>query len=145
MSLARHLRAFRHVVGRRGAALLCFAILDAVYAAGLVWPGPNGGGATQVWFGSILPLWFWALWWLSATVVCTVGALNKRYDQAGFIAAISIKIWWGVLGLIGWIAGQVPVSAPAVWLGLSVLVMLIAGWPEPEHHVIEGEVGRGGD
>src|SRR6185312_4146021 len=138
MPLARRVRAIRHLIGRRGAALLCFATLDVVYAASLAFPGPNGGGAAQRWFGSILPLWFWAIWWLAVAVICAWGALNAC-DRVGFSAAIGIKVWWGLLGFVGWVVGEVPVSTAGIWLGLAVLVGLIAGWPEPEHHVIEGE------
>lgn len=144
MSLARRVRALQHLVGRRGAALLCFAVLDVTYAAGLAFPGPNGGGATQRWFGAIMPLWFWALCWLAVATLCVVGAF-WQHDRMGFIAAIGIKIWWGTLGLLGWLVEEVPVSAAGVWLGLAVLVMLISGWPEPEYHVIEEEAERGGD
>jgi hypothetical protein len=144
MPLARRVRAFRHHIGRRGAALLCFGTLDVIYAISLAFPGPNGRGAAPRWYGSILPLWVWAIWWLVVAVVCTIGAF-RPCDRAGFAAAIGIKIWWGTLGLVGWVLGEVPVSTAGIWLGLAVLVALIAGWPEAEHHVIDGEAADGGD
>lgn len=142
MSAARRYRAVRHQVGRRGAALLCFATLDVVYSASLAFPGPNGGGASQRWFGSILPLWVWACWWMAVAVIC-VASCCRENDLYGFIAAISIKVWWGLLSLVGWLLQEVPVSSAGIWLGLAVIVGLIAGWPEPEHHVIDGEAERG--
>lgn len=144
MSLARRVRAFRHVIGRRGAALLCFATLDIVYAISLAFPGPNGRGAAPTWYGSILPLRVWALWWLAVAVVCMFEAF-RTCDRAGFSAAIGIKVWWGLLALVGWLFGEVPVSTTGIWLGLAVLVILIAGWPEAEHHVIEREARDGRD
>lgn len=143
MSLARRFRAVKHKIGRRGAALLCFATLDLVYACSLAFPARDGGGPAARWFATILPLWFWAIWWLSVAAIC-VAYCCRENDRYGFAAAIGIKIWWGVLSLVGWLLQEVPVSSAGIWLGLAVLVILIAGWPEPEHHVIEEESGSGG-
>jgi hypothetical protein len=77
----------------------------------------------------------WALLWGLVGVVCLVSAF-RRADQAGFAAAISIKMLWGLLFAGGQVFAGLDrgyVSA-AVWLALALLVALIAGWPEPQQN-----------
>jgi hypothetical protein len=122
------------VVGRRGAVLAYLAVVDVLYALSLWRPGgTQGQSATMLFIAGVMPLSWWAALWLSIAVLCTAGAFVHRFDRAAFAAAAGIKTLWGGTFLFGWIAGDVSrgwVSA-VIWLGLAALVMILAGWPEP--------------
>lgn len=133
--------AVRGHLGRRGSALLAFAVLDVVYGISLAWPAPGQvrPGSALGWFSEIAPLDVWAFVWWTVAAICVVAVVLTllrrgvtRADRYAFSAAIGIKIWWGTLSLIGWIMREVPISSAGIWLGLAFLVALIAGWPEPE-------------
>lgn len=123
-----------HVVGRRGAVLAYLAVVDVLFAVSLADPAPPGDRPSGVRFlAEVLPLQVWAGLWAAVAVVLVVGAFVHRIDRWAFAAAIMIKTLWGHVYLLGWIVGEVErgwVNA-VVWLGLAVLVMIIAGWPEP--------------
>lgn len=120
-------------VGRRGAALLFFAVLDLVYAVSLVNPDAAARGGQQLrWLAVLAPLWVWAALWGATGTICAVYAFRRR-DGLGFTAAIVIKVLWGMASIGGWLVGGVDrgyVSA-VVWLAFAAFVWVIAGWPEP--------------
>ena len=114
-------------IGRRGAALLFFFLLDAVSAFALLNP-PRPITATYTWPATMAPLWVWAAAWAAVGLTCLVYAF-LRHDTPAFTAAVSIKVLWGgVLG-IGWVSGQVErgYSIAAIWLAFAAFVYLIAG------------------
>ncbi len=124
-------RAAHSKVGRRGAALIGFGIVDVIYGASLIQPSGSIPNATARWFGSIGPMSLWvALWWAVA-LVCFMSAICKSRDGWGFAAAIALKIWWVLLCFVGWRSGEVSSGAVGVWFGFTYFVGLIAGWPEP--------------
>lgn len=126
------------VVGRRGVVLLFLALLDFVYALSLCRPAPSQLRApTTVFLASVAPLHVFAWAWLTVGILCLAGAFGRRrwsaLDVWPFLAAIVIKVFWGTLLGLGWALGAVErgwVSA-AVWVALAVLVITLAGWPEP--------------
>lgn len=119
-------------VGRRGRVLLFFGSLDLVYAVSLTAPDAESRRtAFFTWLADIAPLWVWAIAWGGVGAVCVWQAFCRR-DQAGYAAAVSLNVFWGLVSAAGWLFGGVErgyVSA-AVWLGLAALVMVISGWPE---------------
>lgn len=127
-----------HVVGRRGAVLAYLAVVDVLFAVSLCNPAPVAERPSGVRFlGEVLPLQAWAVLWAAVALVLVVGAFVHRFDRWAFAAAMLIKTLWGGVYLLGWIVGEVErgwVNA-VVWLGLAVLVMIIAGWPEPRAEV----------
>jgi hypothetical protein len=127
------MRAARARVGRRGSALLFFALLDLVLAASLAGaPAATRSSPTYAFLSLLLPLWAWALVWAAVGVVCLVQAF-MLCDRIAFACASWLKVGWGVLNLTGWLLGEIPrgyVSA-VIWLALASFVALIASWPEP--------------
>jgi hypothetical protein len=114
-------------VGRRGAALLFFALLDFVYCYALL-STPRPLVAFYAWMEHIMPLAAWAACWGLVGAICLVFAF-LLYDTPAFMAAVALKVAWGLPPLFGWLAGSVErgyVSA-VVWLGFAAFVFLIAG------------------
>jgi hypothetical protein len=114
-------------IGRRGAALLFFTLLDLVYAYALLNP-PRPLSEAYSWPQTLLPLWVWALIWASVGALCLVFAFLPR-DTVAFTAAVALKVMWGLIFLIGQAVGGVErgyVSA-VIWLAFAAFVYLIAG------------------
>lgn len=121
-------------VGKRGRALLFFGALDVVVAVSLAAPDAETRRvALYVWLAQIAPLWVYAFTWGGVGIVCLWQAFCRR-DQVGFTAAASLKVFWGLACLGGWVFGGVErgyVSA-AIYLGLAYLVArVLAPWDEP--------------
>lgn len=125
-----------HRIGRRGAALLFFFILDFFNGWSLLDPLPESrqSHGTQ-WLASVLPLEAWGAIWLFVGLLCLIGALI-RTDVVAWVAAMSIKVMWGLLWLLGWMLDGVERGwvFAAFWLALAALVALLAGWAEPGDH-----------
>lgn len=118
-------------VGRRGAALLFFTLLDAVYCYGLL-TIPRPLAPFYAWMATIAPLGAWAACWGLVGAVCLVYAFQV-YDTPAFMAAVSLKVGWGLLSLFGWLLGAIDrgyVQA-VVWLAFAAFVYLIAGGIPP--------------
>ena len=122
------------IVGRRGAVLAYLAVVDFLFALSLSRPAPvSERPSAYLFLGRLLLLEGWAALWAAVGALLLVGAFVHRLDRWAFASACLIKIFWGGIYLLGWIAGEISrgwVNA-VVWLGLAVLVMIIAGWPEP--------------
>jgi len=114
-------------VGRRGAALLFFVLLDFTYAFGLL-AAPRPLVPFYAWMDEVMPLGAWAACWGMVGVICLWFAF-RAYDTPAFMAAVALKVGWGLLSLFGWTLGAVDrgyVSA-VIWLGFAAFVFLIAG------------------
>jgi hypothetical protein len=114
-------------IGRRGAALLFFALLDAVYCYGLL-TAPRPLVPFYVWMSGVLPLGLWAAGWGLVGAVCLLFAF-RVYDTPAFMAAVALKVAWGLMAFFGWVAGEIDrgyVSA-VIWLAFAAFVFLIAG------------------
>jgi hypothetical protein len=131
--LSRRLAVLWRRVGRRGSALLFFATLDFIYGWSLFDPDSSAlAHPGYRWLASVLPLAAWGAVWLFVGALCLIGAFVHE-DSIAWVAAMSIKVMWGVLWFLGWSLAGVDrgwVSA-AVWLPMAALVALLAGWPEP--------------
>lgn len=120
-------------VGRRGAALLFFATLDVIFGWSLL--DPTSSVATSPgyrWLAGVFPLEVWGGLWLLVGLLCLTGAFIHE-DSIAWVAAMSIKVMWGVLWFLGWWFAGIERGwvAAAVWLPMAALVALLAGWPEP--------------
>ncbi len=114
-------------IGRRGAALLFFVLLDAVYCYALL-AAPRPLVPFYAWMAGIMPLGAWAACWGAVGAVCLLYAF-RTYDTPAFMAAVALKVGWGMLSFFGWLSGVVErgyVSA-VIWLAFAAFVYLIAG------------------
>lgn len=114
-------------VNRRGAALLFFSLLDFIYCITLLLP-PEPPTAQYRWMATIAPLWLWGLWWGVTGIICAWYAF-RTYDTTAFMAAVALKVGWGLLSLFGWLAGALPLGylSTVIWLAFAAFVYLIAG------------------
>jgi hypothetical protein len=119
-------------IGRRGSALLFFALVDAVYGWGLhTLPPVYAKSPAFSFYLRVLPLDAWAWWWAVTGLVCLVGAFAKN-DWFAFAFAMLIKFAWGVVSLLAWIDDKVyfGYATAAIWLAFAGFVLVVAGWPE---------------
>jgi hypothetical protein len=114
-------------IGRRGAALLFFAVLDFVYCYALL-EAPRPLVAFYAWMNGIMPLPAWAALWGAVGVVCLLFAFALR-DTPAFMAAAGLKVGWGLLAFFGWLAGTIERGylSAVIWLAFAAFVYLIAG------------------
>lgn len=118
-------------VGRRGTALLFFALLDFVYAVALL-TAPRPLTPFYAWMDQVMPLHMWAGCWAAVGLVCLGFAFAIR-DTTAFMAAVGLKVGWGLPALFGWINGAVPLGyiSAVIWLAFAAFVYLIAGGIPP--------------
>jgi hypothetical protein len=123
-------------IGRRGSALMFFVVLDFGYCYGLL-SAPRPLAPFYGWMAEIMPLQVWAGCWATVGALCLWYAF-RSYDTPAFMAAVALKVGWGLLSLFGWIGG-----VPRAWLwaliflAFAAFVFLIAGGipktgPRPE-------------
>lgn len=128
-----HVKAIGHRLGRRGAALLFFSLLDLIYGFSLTNPSPSTATRPDFKFvAGIMALPYWGMLWLAVGVLLLIGAF-LREDSLAWAAAMLIKVLWGLVFLLGWLIAGLErgyVSA-AIWLSTAALVALLASWPEP--------------
>ncbi|MEV0382434.1 hypothetical protein [Nonomuraea sp. NPDC050643] len=120
-------------IGHRGTALLFFCLLDFVYGASMVLaPAETLATPAYVFLARLLPVPTWGAIWLGVGAVCLVQAF-MRSDRLAFACASALKVGWGLVHLIGWIAVDLPRGyvAAAIWLAFAGFVQVISQWPEP--------------
>lgn len=129
-------------IGRRGAALLFFTLLDVVYAAALL-TAPLPLTPQYMWMTEIAPLPVWAAGWAATAAICALYAF-RAYDTPAFVAAVALKVAWGLTTFFGWLAGQVDRGwvLTVIWLAFAAFVALIAGGIPPAPRRERG--GEGG-
>lgn len=129
-------------VGRRGTALLFFAMLDLIYAFSLAVPPARARqNPTTRFVDGIAPLECWATLWLAVGLICLAGAFAYR-DRWAFAAAMALKVLWGVTMLLGWalLGLERGYVAAIIWLAMAGWVFVISTWPEPTLPVLSGEL-----
>jgi hypothetical protein len=125
-------------IGLRGSVLLFFGELDLVYAYVLAFPSERTASTPiYQYFGSLAPLPAWGLLWATVGLICIYHAFH-RYDRFGFVAAIAIKVLWGLLSLLGVWFADVSISSVAIWLSLAGLVWRLSGVTEPITELTHG-------
>lgn len=117
-------RSLRKRIGVRGDVLLALGVIDIAQAVSLIRGDP---GASYDWFGSVIPLPAWAALWFSAAAVIIYHAFRED-DHIGYVAAVGIKLVWGVGCFAAWLLADVTALGGVFWLMLSVVIWRVAGW-----------------
>jgi hypothetical protein len=96
-----------HRIGRRGAILLLFAVVDFSYGASLIVPSADSLSLeSTIWRQHYAPVWVWGAGWLIVSAILAVGAF-MRNDDLAYAAAIGWKIIWALTTLASWVFGGV--------------------------------------
>lgn len=130
----RAARKLRRMLGRRGAILLSYGVVWALYGVGqLLRPLPDQRGIRLLL--AVLPLNAWAVCWIAVGCVAIVAAwMPTGADYLGFGALLVMLVPWMLSYLASWWPlGDNPrgwISA-LLFLGIAAPVMVVAGWREP--------------
>lgn len=123
-------------IGRRGACLLIFGFIPfAIGGALFVQPTDRSGkNRTIPVLELIAPAEFWSVVWmvLGLTVmVCAFGSWQSH--RRGYVIGYTLPSIWGGAYLISWAFGDLVTGwiSGLVYLGYSLLVIVISGWQEP--------------
>lgn len=128
------LRRLGRVLGRRGAILLSYGTVWAVYGSGqLITPVPDQRGLQLL--VNLLPLGMWASLWIACGLAAVVAAVMPQgVDWFGYLALVVIVLPWMFSYLLSWWPlGTYPRgwAAALVWGLIAVPVIVVAGWREP--------------
>lgn len=130
----RAARRLAKILGRRGAILLSYGTVWALYGYGqLTQPQPDQRGVRLALDLMPLDAWGWA--WIATGAVAIVSAwLPQGADAAGFCCLVLIVLPWMTSYLLSWWPlGEFPRGwvAAAIWGVIAVPVIVVAGWREP--------------
>jgi hypothetical protein len=123
-------------LGRRGACLLIFGFIPFCIGAALfVQPTDRTGAKRTIpaleW---LAPTTVWATAWIilgAVTMACAFMGVNAQ--RRGYMIAYSLPLMWGAGYAVSWLLGLWVTGwiSAIVYLGYSLLVIVIAGWEEP--------------
>ncbi len=130
-------------IGRRGASLLILAGLWASIGVSLLTTPEAAVPPNASLFHRLIPIWIRAALWIGTALIAAWYALRprQRADSLGFAALIfmplertaSFFVGWAISLITGGEAGYAPGLYGAIaWGSASALIIIIAGWPEPE-------------
>lgn len=128
----RVVRRLGRMLGRRGAILLCYGTVWALYGyAQITSPQPDQRGLQPLLEHTSLTLW--GCLWVATGLVAIVSAwLPQGLDWLAFLALPLMVLPWVGSYLIAWLAGDFPRGwvAALVWGVIAVPVLVVAGWRE---------------
>lgn len=127
------LRRLTRALGRRGAILLCYGAVWALYGyAQVVSPPPDQRGLQPLLELISLTAWGW-LWVVAGAVAMVSAWLPQGVDWVAYPALQLVVLPWMGCYLMTWIVGDYPRGwiAASVWGLISIPVWVTAGWPEP--------------
>lgn len=116
--------ALRRQVGTRGDVLLALGAIDVAQGVSLLRDAPS---ASYEWFGSVAPLPAWAVLWFGVGLICIYHAFRTD-DHFGYVAAVGIKLLWGVGCFAAWILSDVTALGGVLWLMFSVIIWRVSGY-----------------
>ncbi|ARX81505.1 hypothetical protein SMD44_00903 [Streptomyces alboflavus] len=129
----RALRRLGRMLGRRGAILLSYGTVWALYGYGqLVSPQPDQRGLRLLL--DRIPLDVWAWMWIAAGLLAVISAwLPQGRDWTGFLALVVIVLPWMGSYAASWAMGEFNRGwvAALIWGVIAVPVIVVAGWREP--------------
>lgn len=125
-----------HKFGRRNACLLIFGFVPAMVGTSLFLQPDDRHGQSRVIpvLGHLAPDALWATLWVVLGVTAMICAFfNWRVMRVGYLLAYGLPLIWGAADFISWGAGDLPTGwvAGCVYLGYSLLVVIVSGWDEP--------------
>lgn len=126
----------RDRIGRRGACLLIFGFIP-FSIGGALFVQPNGrDGRPRVipLLERVAPAELWSsLWMLLGAVTMACAFFGWRAQRSGYILAYGLPTFWGAAYFITWLMGDLVTGwvASLLYLGYSLLVIVISGWEEP--------------
>lgn len=127
-----------HQIGRRGATLLLFSLVDLTLSYSMFSITPAVAKASYQGHQLMFPLQAWGYMWLLAALVLAINAF-RRDDRLGFAVAMGVKVVWASGFFISYIIFGIPraVIGACLWTFFAAWLFLIAGWPEAakDHHV----------
>lgn len=133
----RVVRGVARRFGRRGAFLALVALMWLGYGYGqLVQPPPPASRAGLILLTELAPYPVWAwLWILAAVMAFAAAPRTGGRDTHGFVALILPALLWMLTYLASWWPLQVFERgwvAAAIWAAATSMIMVVAGWPEPD-------------
>ncbi len=131
MTALRVWRALRRRLGHRGACLLFFGQIAALYGWSLAFPPRGALTAINQHFADILPLNVWAIMWGVVSITCFACAF-KRHDRLAWVALVAMIGTWAFFTVMGMFVAHPPIAvgAASIWCGLTGFVWVMAEWPE---------------
>jgi hypothetical protein len=131
--LRRIVRRLSRQLGRRGAFLIAFGTVWGLIGYGQISAPPPDQRGLHLLLDRV-PLNVWGWLWITAGVVAIVSAwLPQGSDRFGFLALSLIVLPWVISYLVAWWQGGFPRGwiAGALYGGLAIGIMVVAGWGEP--------------
>jgi len=85
-------------------------------------------------FVAVMPMPAWAALWGGVGALTGVGAGWRPARPWAFATAALVKATWGMVYLVGWLAGDMPRGylSAAIWCTFAAVVLIISAWPERE-------------
>lgn len=127
--------AMRHV-GRRGGYLTFLALVDVTVAYALLQPLPLNLDRRPFYapFVAVMPLSWWAAWWLGTGLLAAAAAVCHALRPVTFSAAAALKTVWGLGYLAGWVL-DLPAftrgyQTAMIYTAFALVTLLVAGWRE---------------
>jgi hypothetical protein len=125
-------------IGRRGACLMIFGFVPfAIGGALFVQPtGVKGQSRGIPVLDQIAPAACWSVIWMAlgaAAFLCAFA--TRRGTGFGYVLAFLLPLVWGASYLVSWLLGELVTGwiSAVIYLGYSLLVMIISGWDEAAH------------
>jgi hypothetical protein len=129
----RAARRLGRLLGRRGAFLLAFGTVWGLIGYGQISaPQPDQRGLHLLLDRVPLEVWGW-LWITAGLVAITSAFLPQGSDRYGFLALPVCVTPWIASYLAAWWQGTFPRGwiAAALYGGLAIGILVVAGWVEP--------------
>lgn len=122
-----------HRIGRRGATLLMFALVDFTMGYNMLTVPKEIVDRSYIGHTTMLPLEVWACLWIATACVLVVHAFRID-DRIGFAAAMGIKLLWAIGFCVSLFVFQSPraLIGLVLWVVIAGWLFLVAGWPEAQ-------------
>ncbi len=131
--VCRAARRLARMLGRRGAFLLSFGTVWGLIGYGQISSPPPDQRGLHLLLDRV-PLEVWGWLWITAGAVAILSAwMRQGSDRFGFFALSLIVTPWIISYLVAWWQGTFPRGwiVSALYGGLAIGIMVVAGWGEP--------------